>query len=82
MHLLWRRYSSSGYAPQAFYLIAAVAFATLAVWALVQAEWLVAALAALMIVVTAAGSRLMRRLAAAARASEARYAPQEEEEHE
>jgi hypothetical protein len=80
VHLLWKRYSSSGYAPQAFYVIAALAFTALAVWALVRGDWLVAAAAGAMAAVTVAGSRVMRRLAEAARTSEERY-PAAEEQH-
>jgi hypothetical protein len=82
VHLIWKRYSRSGYAPQAFYAVMALAFLALAVWALVRAEWLIAAGAIAMIAVTAGGSRVMRRLGDAARASEHRYATREEQDHE
>lgn len=70
MHLLWRRWSRSGYAPSWFYYTMAAAFAALAAWAAVRGDWLVLAIAAAMLAVAVAGSRLMRRLAEAARASD------------
>jgi hypothetical protein len=82
VHLLWKRYSRSGHAPQLFYLVMAAAFLALAVWALVRTEWLIAAGAIVMIAVTAGGSRIMRRLGDAARASEGRYTAPEEQPHE
>ncbi|TAK72582.1 MAG: hypothetical protein EPO22_00420 [Dehalococcoidia bacterium] len=60
MHLLWRRYSKSGAAPPWFYAAMALGFTALAVWAIVQRDWLVMALALAMIGVTAAGARIMR----------------------
>src|SRR3954467_10917540 len=65
MNLLFRRYTRSGYAPPWFYAIAVVAFAGLAVWALVQMDWIVAALGLAMVPVTIAGARVMRRLTVA-----------------
>lgn len=62
MHLLWRRYARAGYAPTWFYGAVAGAFAGLIVWAIVEGNWLVAALAAAMVIVTLAGARLMRRM--------------------
>lgn len=70
MHLLWRRYSRSGYAPPWFYALIASGFVSLTVWAVTQRDWLVAAVAVVMIAVTIAGSRLMRRLNEATAASQ------------
>ena len=65
MFFLWRRYSRAGYAPPAFYIAVAIGFLALAVWALTQQDWLVAAIALAMIAVTAGGARIMRRLSVA-----------------
>ena len=62
MHILWKRYSRSGAAPPWFYLAMALGFAALAVWAIVQRDWLVMALALAMIGVTAIGARIMRSI--------------------
>jgi hypothetical protein len=69
MHLLWKRYSRSGYAPSWFYALLAAGFVALAAWAMVRGDWLITALAGVMFVVTPAGSRAMRRLKAAEDAS-------------
>lgn len=69
MHLLWKRYARSGYAPPLLYAAVALAFGALAVWAAAQRDWLVMTIALVMIAVTLAGSRLMRRLNDAAMAS-------------
>ncbi len=69
MYFLWKRYSRAGYAPPAFYIAIAIGFVALAVWAMTQRDWLVAAIALAMIAVTAAGARFMRRLSVAAAAS-------------
>ncbi|HZP56897.1 MAG TPA: hypothetical protein VFC53_05010 [Dehalococcoidia bacterium] len=69
MHLLWKRYTRSGYAPPWFYALAVLGFAGLTAWALVRGDWLIAAIAALMIAVTVGGARLMRRLSTAAEES-------------
>jgi hypothetical protein len=69
MHMIWQRYSRSGYAPRWYYVAMAFAFGALAVWALVTADWVVAAVAAAMAGVVVLGSGLMRRLAVAADAS-------------
>ena len=61
MHLLWRRYARSGYAPAWFYALMAAGFVALAVWAIVARDWLIA------------GSRVMRRLGEAVAASTERY---------
>lgn len=66
MHLIWRRYSRSGYAPSWFYVVAAVGFAALAVWAAVRGDWLVAAIALVMIGAAVAARSVSRRLAEAA----------------
>ncbi len=65
MHLIWRRYSRSGAAPLWFYAAMALGFGALAVWAIVQRDWLVMALALAMIGVTTAGARIMRSVRAA-----------------
>lgn len=62
MQLLWKRYARSGYAPGWFYTIAAAAFVALAVWAVVERDWVVAAIAVVMVVAAFAGGRMMRRL--------------------
>lgn len=62
MQLLWKRYARSGYAPGWFYTIAAAAFVALAVWAVVERDWVVAAIAVVMVVAAFAGGRIMRRL--------------------
>ena len=62
MNLLFRRYTRSGYAPLWFYALMALGFGALAVWAAVQRDWLVMALAVVMLGVTIAGSRIMRRM--------------------
>ena len=82
MHLLWKRYAGSGYAPAAFYVILAGGFVALAAWSLGQRDWLVAAIALVMIVVTLAGSRLMRRLGESAAASRREIQALEERRHE
>jgi D-serine deaminase-like pyridoxal phosphate-dependent protein len=70
MHLIWKRYTRSGYAPPWFYWLIGAGFLALTVWALSQRDWLVAAIAAVMIPVTIAGSVLMRRLREASAASQ------------
>ena len=60
MHLIWKRYSRSGAAPAWYYIAMALGFGALAVWAIVQRDWLVMALALAMIGVTAIGARIMR----------------------
>jgi hypothetical protein len=60
MFFLWKRYSRSGYAPPLFYVIMAIGFVALAVWAITQRDWLVATIALAMLVVTASGARIMR----------------------
>jgi hypothetical protein len=62
MHLLYRRYARSGYPSPVFYAAMALAFAALAVFAIVRSDWLVAGIAAAMIAATAVGARIMRRL--------------------
>ncbi len=62
MQLLWKRYARSGYAPGWFYILAAAAFVALAVWAVVEHDWVVAAIAVGMAVAAFAGGRMMRRL--------------------
>jgi len=79
VHLLWKRYSRSGYAAPWFYALMALAFAGLIALAIVMQDWLVAAVALTMVPVTAAGSRMMRRLNEAERESrEARRAQEED----
>ena len=60
MHILWKRYSRSGAAPVWFYAAMALGFGALAVWAIVQRDWLVMALALAMSGVTTIGARIMR----------------------
>lgn len=62
MHLIWRRYSRSGYAPPAFYIVMAIGFIALAIFSGMRGSWLIAVIAMVMAVVTLAGSRVMRRL--------------------
>jgi hypothetical protein len=69
MHLLWRRYSRSGYAPPWFYIAMAVAFVALAAWAIAARDWTVAAVAGAMVVVVIAGRAFMQRLSIAHDAS-------------
>lgn len=66
MHLIYRRYSRSGYAPALFYLLMALGFGALAVYSAVRGSWLVMAIALAMIGVTIGGSRMMSRLKHAA----------------
>jgi hypothetical protein len=80
MHLLWRRYARSGYAPPAFYVVMALAFIALAAFAVVRGEWLIAAIAVVMIAVTAAGSRVMRGASDAAEASRRALGPKEDDD--
>ena len=76
MHLIWRRYSRSGAAPAWYYIAMALGFGALAVWAIVQRDWLVMALALAMIGATTVGARIMRSIrhagSPAATAGEAR----------
>ena len=60
MHLIWKRYSRSGAAPAWYYIAMALGFGAFAVWAIVQRDWLVMALALAMIGVTTIGARIMR----------------------
>ena len=69
MHLLWKRYSRSGYAPPWFYALMTLGFVALAAWGAVRADWVVMGVALVMIPVTVGGSRVMKRLSAAADAS-------------
>ena len=69
MYFLWKRYGRSGYAPPAFYVLIAIGFGALAIWAITQRDWLVAVIALAMIAVTAVGARIMRRLSIGATAS-------------
>ncbi len=81
MHLLWKRYARSGYAPPWFYALMVVGFAALLVWAIATQDWLVAALALVMVPVTVAGSRLMRRMGAAEAESKRALEPRKEDRH-
>jgi hypothetical protein len=63
MHLLWRRYTRSNYAPPWFYWIMAGGFAALAVWSAIQTDWVVFGVALAMVPVTFAGARVLRRVA-------------------
>jgi uncharacterized membrane protein len=62
VHLIWRRYSRSGYAPPAFYIVMALGFMALAIFSGMRGNWLITAIAVVMAGVTLAGSRVMRRL--------------------
>lgn len=62
MHLIWKRYAKSGYAPGWFYIIAAIAFVVVAIWGAVELDWIVAFVAIAMACTAIAGGRLMRRL--------------------
>lgn len=70
MHLIWKRYSRSGYAPAWFYALIGSGFVALTAWGIMQRDWLVAAVAAVMVPVTIVGSRLMKRLSEASAASQ------------
>ena len=70
MHLLWKRYSRSGYASAWFLRALAVSFVALAVWAGVRGDWLVLALGLVMAPVTLAAIPLTRRLGEGLRASQ------------
>jgi hypothetical protein len=61
----------SGYGPPALYFAFATGFTALVLWALVQRDWAVAAIAAVMIVVAGAGAMLVPKLKAALEASQA-----------
>jgi hypothetical protein len=69
VHLLWKRYSRSGYAPPWFYVLMTLGFVALAVWGAARTDWVVMGVALVMIPITLGGSRVMKRLAAAADAS-------------
>ncbi len=69
MHLIWKRYTRSGYAPALLYVAIAIAFGALAAWAATERDWLVMAIAAVMVAVTLAGSKVMHRLSEASLAS-------------
>ena len=81
MHLLWKRYARSGYAPSLLYVIIAAAFAALGVWAITERDWLVTAIAVAMVAVTLAGSRIMRRLSEATAASRRAFIDAQKDEH-
>jgi hypothetical protein len=70
MHLIWKRYTRSGYAPTWFYALIGSGFVSLAIWGFTQRDWAVATIAAVMVPVTIGGSVLMRRLREAAAASQ------------
>ena len=62
MLLLMRRLSRTGVAPGWFYVLAAAGFAGLAVFAMIQGDWIIAVIAAVMIAATAMGAVLMRKV--------------------
>lgn len=62
MHLLWRRYARSGYAPAWFYALIGSAFVSLVAWALLERDWLIAAIAGVMVLVTVVGGVAMGRM--------------------
>jgi hypothetical protein len=70
MHLLWKRYSRSGYASAWFLRALAVTFVALAVWGGVRGDWLVLALGLVMAPITLAAIPLTRRLAEGLQASQ------------
>ena len=39
MHLIWRRYTRSGYAPPLFYIVMAAGFIALAVFSGMRGSW-------------------------------------------
>jgi uncharacterized membrane protein len=79
MHLLYRRYARSGYASPLFYILMALGFGGLAVYAAVRGDWLIAVIAALMIVAVTVGARVMRRMSDALADSSTRV--EEMEDH-
>jgi hypothetical protein len=70
MHLLWKRYSRSGYASAWFLRALAVAFVSLGIWAGTRGDWLVLALALVMAPLTLAAVPLTRRLSEGLHASQ------------
>ena len=70
MHLLWRRYSRSGYASAWFLRALAVAFVALGVWGGVRGDWLVLALGLVMAPITLVAVALARRLSEGLQASQ------------
>ena len=81
MHLLWKRYSRSGYASAWFLRALAVAFVALAVWAGVRGEWLVLALALVMAPIALAAVPVTRRLSEGLRASQRSIEAEREARH-
>jgi hypothetical protein len=71
MHILYRRYTRTSAVSTWFVGGAALAFALLAVAAVVASNWLVFALAVFMLLVALAAVPVSRRLAEALRASSA-----------
>jgi hypothetical protein len=82
VNLLFRRYMRSGYAPPWFYIAAVIGFAAMAIWGVVQADWIVAAIAVAMIPATFAGARIMRQLRESAAASRREVAELERQRNE
>jgi len=82
MHLLWKRYTRSGYAPPWFYVLMTLGFVALAVWGAMRADWTVMGIALVMIPVTVGGSRVMKRLAVAADASRREVEQRKDDRHE
>ena len=70
MHLLWRRYSRSGYASAWLLRALAMAFVALAVWAGARGDWLVLAIALVMAPVTLAAVTAGRWLSDGLKASQ------------
>ena len=63
MSLLLRRYKkTTGYARLWFYVALAIGFTGIAVWAIVERDWIVAAISAAMIGVSVGVAMLHRRL--------------------
>jgi hypothetical protein len=72
MHVIWRRYARSGYAPPWYYAAFAIGFVALAGWAVIASDWLVAACASAAALASMAATRFIPRLRAAKLASERR----------
>ena len=71
MSMIWRRYlKSTGYARSWFYVAHAIGFAALAVWAVVERDWGVGGIAAVMVGLAAIASPISRRLSRGLAASE------------
>jgi uncharacterized membrane protein len=73
MSMIWRRYAkSTRYARSRFYIVLAIGFAALAGWAVVERDWLVGVIAAVMVVLAAITGLFARRLSRELAASESK----------